>query len=112
MYRKIHTTMSCCVPFWDTIFTTNWCATWGLKLDSKDVQGRVSMKIEAITITLNGNTQHFIFKHVKHTFECILLSTCLCYLFPFSCVFCFKIYGLQESIFHCSLLVLNHDVHQ
>jgi len=44
---------------------------------------------------------------VKHTFEYILLSTCLCYLFPFICVFCFKIYCLQQSIFHCSLLVLN-----
>jgi hypothetical protein len=64
------------------------------------------------TITPNGNTQHFIFKHVKHTFEYILLSTCLCYLFPFICVFCFKIYGLQESIFHCSLLVLNLDAHE
>jgi hypothetical protein len=25
----------------------NWFATWGLKLDSKDAQGRVGMKIEA-----------------------------------------------------------------
>jgi len=32
--------------FYDTIFTTNWCATWGLKLDSKDVQGRAGMKIK------------------------------------------------------------------
>jgi hypothetical protein len=47
MYRKIHTTLSpCVVPFCDAIFVANWCATWGLKLDSKDVQGRVGMKIE------------------------------------------------------------------
>jgi hypothetical protein len=25
----------------------NWFVTWGLKLDSKDAQGRVGMKIEA-----------------------------------------------------------------
>ncbi len=64
------------------------------------------------TITPNGNTQHFIFKHVKHIFEYILLSTCLCYLFLFICVFCFKIYGLQESIFHCPLLVLDPTSHE
>ncbi len=33
--------------FCDAIFTTNWFATWGLKLDSKDVQGRAGMKIKA-----------------------------------------------------------------
>ncbi len=54
----------------------------------------------------------FHFKHVKHTFEYILLFTCLCYLFPFICVLYFKIYGLQESNFHCSLLVFNHDAHE
>jgi hypothetical protein len=64
------------------------------------------------TITPNGNTQHFIFKCVKHTFEYILVSTCLCYLFPFICVFFFKIYGLQQAIIHCSLLVLNLDTHE
>jgi hypothetical protein len=43
-----YTTLFCCVvPFCDAIFITNWCATWGLKLDSKDVQGRVGMKMEA-----------------------------------------------------------------
>jgi hypothetical protein len=26
---------------------SRWCAIWGLKLDSKDVQGRVGMKMEA-----------------------------------------------------------------
>jgi len=38
------------------------CATWGLKLDSKDVQGRVGHEngSEYGTITHNGNTQHFI----------------------------------------------------
>jgi hypothetical protein len=47
-YRIIHTTLSCCVvPFCHPIFITNWCATWGSKLDSKDVQGRVGMKMEA-----------------------------------------------------------------
>ncbi len=48
MYKKIHTALSrYVVPFCDAIFTTNWCATWGLKLDSKHVQGKVGMKIEA-----------------------------------------------------------------
>jgi hypothetical protein len=64
------------------------------------------------TITPNGNTQHFIFKHVKHNFEYILLSTRLRYLVPFICVFCFKIYGLQESNFHCSHLVFNPNAYE
>jgi hypothetical protein len=48
MYKRIHIVLfRCVVPFCDAIFTTNWCATWGLKLDSKHVQGKVGMKIEA-----------------------------------------------------------------
>ncbi len=44
----MHTTLPrCVVPFCDIIFITNWCATWGLKLDSKDVQRRVGMEMEA-----------------------------------------------------------------
>jgi hypothetical protein len=63
VYRRIHTTLfHCVVPFCDAIFITKLCATWGLKLDSKDVQGRVGHEngSEYGTITPNGNTQHFI----------------------------------------------------
>jgi len=106
----------CVVPFCDAIFITNWYATWGLQLDSKDVQGRVGMKMETNMVQSLHHSQWkhptFHFKHVKHTFEYILLFTCLCYLFPFICVLYSKIYGLQESNFHCSLLVFNHDAHE
>ncbi len=62
MYRRIDTTLCRCVPFCDTIFTTNWRATLGLKLDSKDVQGRVGMKIEGImvqSLQMEHPTFHF-----------------------------------------------------
>jgi hypothetical protein len=76
MYRRIHTTLShCVVPSCDTIFTTNWCATWGLKLDSKDVQGRVGLKIEANMIqSLPMETPNISFSNMWN----ILLNTFCC----------------------------------
>jgi hypothetical protein len=65
----------CVVPSCDTIFTTNWCATWGLKLDSKDVQGRVGLKIEANMIqSLPMETPNISFSNMWN----ILLNTFCC----------------------------------
>jgi hypothetical protein len=81
----------CCSFLWHHLYYKLVC-TWGLKLGSKQVQGKrwAWNRSQFGTITPNGNTRHFIFKHVKRIFEYILLSTCLCYLFPFICVFCFQ----------------------
>jgi hypothetical protein len=66
VYRKIHTTLSYyVVHFCNPIFITNWCATWGLKLDSKDVQGRVGMKIEVNMVqSLPMETPNISFSNV------------------------------------------------
>jgi hypothetical protein len=91
MYRKIHTTLSCCVvPFCDAIFITNWCATWGLKLDSKDVQGRVGMEMEANMVqSFPMETPNILFRTCE-TYFCIhfvvymfmlFISIHLCVLF-------------------------------
>jgi len=45
----------------------------------------------------------------------ILLNTFCClhvYVIYFYLFVCFLIYGLQESIFHCSFLVLNPNAHE
>jgi hypothetical protein len=53
------------VPFCDATFTTNWFATWGFKLDSKDVQGRVGMKIEAnMVLSLPMETPNISFSNM------------------------------------------------
>jgi hypothetical protein len=114
VYRRIHTTLShCVVPFCNAIFITNWCAIWGLKLDSKDVQGRVGMKTKANMVqSLPMETPNISFSHVwntlLNTFCCLHVYVLYFHLF----VFCFRIYHFQQSIFHCYLLVLNLDAHE
>jgi len=90
VYRRIHTTLSCCiVPFCNAIFTTNWFATWGLKLDSKDVQGRVGMNIKAnILQSLPMETLNISFSNMWN----ILLNTFCClhvYVIYFHSFVCF-----------------------
>jgi hypothetical protein len=52
------------------------------------------------TITPNGNIQHFIFKHVKHTFEYILLSTCLCHILRKIHYICYHCIGKESKKHH------------
>jgi hypothetical protein len=115
LYSWIHITLSnCVVHFSNPVFITDWCAIWGLKLDSKDVQGRVGMKIEVDMVqSFPMETPNISFSNVWNT----LLNTFCClhvYVnsFPFICVFCFKIFDLQQWIFHCFLLVLNLNAHE
>jgi len=62
----VHTTLfDYVVHFLNFVFITNWCATWGLKLDSKDVQGWLGMKKEVNMVqSLPMETPNISFSNV------------------------------------------------
>jgi hypothetical protein len=96
-----YTTFShCVVHFCNLIFITNWCATWGLKLHSKDVQGRVGMKIEGNMVqSLPMETPSISFANGWNT----LLNT-------FCCLHVYVIYFHSFVCFVSRSMVFNNQI--
>ncbi len=104
LYQKLQTriherlmhnfALLCCFFFVMPSLLKNWFATWGLKLDSKDAQGRVGMKIEVNMVqSLPMETPNISFSNMRNIF----LNT-FCYLHVYVIYFCSFVCFVSRSM--------------
>ncbi len=93
--RLMHSfALLCCFFFVMPSLLKNWFATWGLKLDSKDAQGRVGMKIEVNMVqSLPMETPNISFSNMRNIF----LNT-FCYLHVYVIYFCSFVCFVSRSM--------------